>query len=185
MYSLTWDVFCFHTWLNKSCIFCVISVELWEKLNHLPFFWGRRYKHSSGDWIRTFTSPEQKVSQSWLPQTPILSWRKQVASFPFFGRNERKWSFLVTAVYVTVLWRDCAEGRLAWLCSEMEVTCWLVSCWVNVVFILKSNVHCASWCAFSYPMLFGAREDFRHPAAALGCESCGKPWHWSEEKIHV
>lgn len=57
----------------------------------------------------------------------------------------------------------------------MEVTCWLESCWVKVLFILKNSVHCASWCAFSSPMLFGALEDFKHPAVALGCKSCGKP----------
>lgn len=142
-----------------------------------------RYGDQAPQWGLNHTSPERKVSQTWLPQTLILrQLRKMAASFLFFGRNEEKWIFPVSAVCVTVLWRDRAEGRLAWLCSEMEVTCWLVSHWVNVLFILESSVRCASWCAFSYPMLFGALEDFKHPAAALGCKSCGKPWHWSGEK---
>lgn len=110
MYSLTQDVFCFHTWLNKSCIFCVISVELWEKLNHLPFFWGRRYKHSSGDWIRILTSPEQKVSQTWLPQTPILRHLKKTSSI------------------ISILWEKWEKMKFPCDCcvcySSLEGLCW-------------------------------------------------------------
>lgn len=125
MYSLTGDVFCFHTCLNKSFIFCIISIKLWKNEIISPFM---RYEDQAPQWELNHTSPEHKVSQTWLPQTLILrQLRKMAASFPFFGRNEGKLIFPVTAVYVTVLWRDCAEGRLAWLCSEMEVTCWLVS----------------------------------------------------------